>query len=151
MEIGLANLDDADLRDLLTVHQRRMVESSPPGTSFALDLTGLAHPDVSLFAARRDGKLLGAAALKQIEPRSGEIKSMRVVDRDLGTGVGFALLSHLIGVARDRDYRTLMLETGTGQGFAAANALYSRNGFVRRGPFADYAASDFNIFYERAL
>ena len=150
MEIGLANLDDADLRDLLTVHQRRMVESSPPGTSFALDLTRLAHPDVSLFAARRDGRLLGAAALKQIEPCSGEIKSMRVVDRDLGTGVGFALLSHLIGVARDRDYRTLMLETGTGQGFAAANALYSRNGFVRRGPFADYAASDFNIFYERA-
>ena len=151
MEIGLASLDDADLRDLLTMHQRRMVESSPPGTSFALDLTGLARPDVSLFAARRDGRLLGTAALKQIEPQSGEIKSMRVIDRELGTGVGFALLSYLIAVARDRGYRTLMLETGTGEGFAAANALYVRNGFVRRGPFADYAASDFNIFYERAL
>ena len=151
MEIGLASLDDADLRDLLTMHQRRMVESSLPGTSFALDLTGLASPNVSLFAARRDGRLLGTAALKQIEPRSGEVKSMRVVDRELGTGVGFALLSHLIAVARDRGYRTLMLETGTGEGFAAANALYVRNGFVRRGPFADYAASDFNIFYERAL
>ena len=151
MEIGLASLDDADLRDLLTMHQRRMVESSPPGTSFAVDLTGLARPDVSVFAARRDGRLLGAAALKQIEPRSGEIKSMRVVDRELGTGVGFALLSYLIAVARERGYRTLLLETGTGEGFAAANALYVRNGFVRRGPFADYAASDFNIFYERAL
>ena len=151
MEIGLASLDDADLRDLLTMHQRRMVESSPPGTSFALDLAGLARPDVSLFAARRDGRLLGTAALKQIEPRSGEIKSMRVVDRELGTGVGFALLSYLIAVARDRGYRTLILETGTGEGFAAANALYVRNGFVRRGPFANYAASDFNIFYERAL
>ncbi len=151
MEIGLASLDDADLRDLLTMHQRRMVESSPPGTSFALDLTGLARPDVSLFAARRDGRLLGTAALKQIEPRSGEIKSMRVVDRELGKGVGFALLSHLIAVARERGYRTLLLETGTGEGFAAANALYLRNGFVRRGPFADYKESDFNIFYERAL
>lgn len=151
MEIGLASLDDADLRDLLTMHQRRMVESSPPGTSFALDLTGLASPNVSLFAARRNGRLLGTAALKQIEPRSGEIKSMRVVDRELGTGVGFALLSYLIAVARDRGYRTLILETGTGEGFAAANALYVRNGFVRRGPFANYAASDFNIFYERAL
>jgi len=151
VEIGLANLDDADLRDLLTMHQRRMVESSPPGTSFALDLTGLASPNVSLFAARRNGGLLGTAALKQIEPRSGEIKSMRVIDRELGTGVGFALLSYLIAVARERGYRTLMLETGTGEGFAAANALYVRNGFVRRGPFADYAASDFNIFYERAL
>lgn len=151
MEIGLASLDDADLRDLLTMHQRRMVESSPPGTSFALDLTGLASPKVSLFAARRDGRLLGTAALKQIAPRSGEIKSMRVIDRELGTGVGFALLSYLIGVARDRGYRTLLLETGTGEGFAAANALYVRNGFVRRGRFADYAASDFNIFYERAL
>ena len=151
MEIGLASLDDADLRDLLTMHQRRMVECSPPGTSFALDLTGLASPNVSLFAARRNGRLLGTAALKQIEPRSGEIKSMRVVDRELGTGVGFALLSHLIAVARDRGYRTLMLETGTGEGFAAANALYVRNGFVRRGPFAHYTESDFNIFYERAL
>jgi GNAT superfamily N-acetyltransferase len=107
--------------------------------------------DEALSDAGIDPDALVERALKQIEPQSGEIKSMRVVDRELGTGVGFALLSYLIAAARERGYHTLLLETGTGAGFAAANALYVRNGFVRRGPFADYMASDFNIFYERAL
>ena len=76
---------------------------------------------------------------------------MRVADDALGSGVGLALLHHLMAVARGRGYETLLLETGTGAPFAAANALYLRNGFTRRGPFADYVASEFNIFYECRL
>ena len=151
MQIGIANLDDADTRALLALHQRRMSEASPPGTSFALDLSGLARADVTVFAARRGGGLLGVAALKRLDDASGEIKSMRVVDEALGSGVGYALLQHVIGVARGNGFSRLLLETGTGPSFDAAKALYSRNGFNRRGPFADYTASDFNIFYERAL
>lgn len=151
MKIGIASLDDPDTRALLAEHQRRMLDASPPGTSFALDLSGLAARGVTVFEARGAAGLLGVAALKQLDRQCGEIKSMRVAEVALGSGVGLALLRHLMAVARGRGYETLLLETGTGAPFAAANALYLRNGFTRRGPFADYVASEFNIFYECRL
>lgn len=150
MEIGVASLADADVRELLTLHQRRMFDASPPGTSFALDLAGLESADITIFSARRNGRLLGVAALRELGDSAAEIKSMRTADHALRGGVAQALLNHLATVARDRGLTRLLLETGTGPAFEAANALYRRNGFKRCGPFGAYAASNFNVFYERA-
>ena len=66
-------------------------------------------------------------------------------------GVGQALLDRIIGIARERGYRRVLLETGTGETFEPANRLYLRNGFTRCAPFGEYAETDFNIFYELAL
>jgi putative acetyltransferase len=44
-----------------------------------------------------------------------------------------------------------LLETGTGEAFAAAHALYLRNGFVWCGSFGDYQATAFNVFMCRDL
>jgi putative acetyltransferase len=41
-------------------------------------------------------------------------------------------------VARQRRYRRVSLETGTGYAFAPARALYEDAGFVRGAPFGDY-------------
>ena len=57
----------------------------------------------------------------------------------------------IIGAARARGYTQLFLETGSGGAFAAAHALYLRNGFRRCGAFADYAATDFNVFMVKNL
>ena len=77
MEVGVANFADADVRDLIALHQRQMYNASPPGTSFALDLSGLERPDVTVFDARQVGELLGIGALMQLSSAMGEIKSMR--------------------------------------------------------------------------
>lgn len=53
--------------------------------------------------------------------------------------------------ARERGYRRLYLETGTGAAFAAAHALYLRNGFEWGSRFGSYAATDFNAFMEKTL
>lgn len=151
MDIVLANLADADVRELITQHQRRMYEASPPGTSFALDLSGLVRPEVTVFEARDAGALLGVGALMALDATSGEIKSMRTADGALRRGVGQALLDHIVEIARGRGYACLLLETGTGEVFEPANRLYLRNGFVRRGPFGEYSETAFNIFYEKVL
>lgn len=151
MEIRVADLDDADVRELATSHQRRAYEASPPGTSFALDLTGLQRPEITLFEAREGERLLGIGALMALPDRTGEVKSMRTADDALRRGVGGALLAHIEAEARRRGYAKLVLETGTGATYAPANAMYQRFGFVRRGPFGDYAETGFNIFYEKPL
>jgi putative acetyltransferase len=48
------------------------------------------------------------------------------------------MVDHLVGVARERGYRRLSLETGSGPAFAAARRLYAAAGFTPCGPFAEY-------------
>ena len=66
---------------------------------------------------------------------------MHTAEAARGRGVGRRLVEHLVGVARERGFRRLSLETGSGPPFAAARGLYASAGFVPCGPFADYAAS----------
>ena len=151
MEIGIASLADADVRELVTRHQRLMYQASPPGTSFALDLSGLDRTDVTVFEAREDDSLMGIGALMELSADVGEIKSMRTEGSALRRGVGQALLDRIDATARERGYSRLLLETGTGEAFEPANRLYLRNGFTRCGAFGDYTETEFNIFYEKAL
>jgi putative acetyltransferase len=151
MRIQPGDLDDAQIRALLTEHLREMRGASPPGTSYALDLSGLQRPDISLYAAWRGDALLGVGALRELGPRHGEIKSMRTAAAHLGQGVGRALLEHLIGVAHARGYERVSLETGSGPVFEAALSLYRRRGFVPGGPFGDYRESPFNQFFHLEL
>ena len=52
----------------------------------------------------------------------------------------------LIGVARDRGYTRLSLETGSMAEFAPARSLCARAGFRYRGPFGDYSPSPNSVF-----
>lgn len=124
-----------------------MHEASPPGTSFALDLSGLQSPDVTVWSGWVGRRIAGIAALKDLRDGCGEVKSMRTHPDFLRQGVAAQLLEHLIQVARDRGMRRLSLETGTGPRFEPALALYRRRGFVSGPAFADYPRdSSFNQF-----
>jgi putative acetyltransferase len=58
-----------------------------------------------------------------------------------GRGVARALVDHVIGVARERGYRRLSLETGAGPAFAPARALYASASFTPCEAFGDYIPS----------
>ena len=146
MKIIPGQFDDPQVQALLRLHLAGMHASSPPGSVFALDLSGLQKPDISFFTAWRDGKLLGMGALKALDAETGEIKSMRTDPAALRSGVGAAILEHLIELARRRNYRRLSLETGSGPAFEAALALYRKRGFVNGEAFGGYTASAFNQF-----
>lgn len=149
--IRIGHLDDPQVIALLELHAREMSDHSPPGTCHFLDLSGLKTPDITFLSAWDDDTLLGVGALKQLDPLTGEVKSMRASEAARGRGVGFTILDHIVGLARDRGYTTLKLETGTGPLFEAAHALYRRYGFAPCPPFAGYVETDFNRFYALAL
>ncbi|MEZ4608475.1 MAG: GNAT family N-acetyltransferase [Deinococcales bacterium] len=67
--------------------------------------------------------------LKELDGRSGEIKSMRTADAYRRRGVASRVLEHIIQEAQKRQYDYLYLETGSMEEFAAAQALYTRYGF----------------------
>ncbi len=146
MTIAPADFDDPQILALLRLHLAHMHASSPPGTVFALDLSGLRAPDISVFAAWQDAALMGFGALKQLAPDHGELKSFRTHPDHLRKGVAARLLDHVIAEARSRGFRRLSLETGSGPEFEPALALYRRRGFAAGAPFCDYVVSDFNQF-----
>ncbi|KQM64468.1 acyltransferase [Sphingomonas sp. Leaf17] len=131
---------------LLTLHLTDMRSATDPAFAFALDETGLSAPDVTFWTAWRGTALAGFAALKRLDVDQAEVKSMRAAPGARRTGVGRALLAHLIAEARQRGHARLFLETGTTAAYAPAVALYRSAGFVDCDAFADYRPSPHNQF-----
>jgi GrpB-like predicted nucleotidyltransferase (UPF0157 family) len=136
---------------LLRTHLAAMHTNSPPGSVYALDLSGLQSDDVSFYTAWEGETLVGMGAIKRLSPTTAEIKSMRTHADYLRQGVAARILDHLLAVARSRGYRCMSLETGSGDAFEPALALYRRYGFVNGEAFGDYKSSDFNQFLHLAL
>lgn len=145
------DLSSVEVQALVAEHLAGMHANSPPGHVHALAIERLRGPGLTFWAAWIDGALCGCGAMKELDPRSGEVKSMRTRAAFVRRGVGQAILDEIVGTARARGYRRLLLETGTGAAFAAAHALYRRNGFEWCGAFGDYTATEFNVFMAKAL
>lgn len=135
-----------DVRALLATHLSFSRGVTPAEYSFALDVEELAEPSVVFFSARRDGALIGIAALKHLDRTRAELKSMHTREDERGRGVGRAVLGYILGFARDQGYEEISLETGTTEEFAAARALYAGSGFQPCPPFGGYRASPYNTF-----
>lgn len=149
-----AQIDDLrspDVQALIAEHLQGMHGSSPPGHVNALALDALRQPDVTFWSVWDGNALCGCGALRALDAKTGEVKSMRTRAAFLRHGVGQFVLDEIVRTARDRGYTHLFLETGTGPAFEPAHALYLRNGFTWCGAFGDYEATEFNVFMTRAL
>lgn len=151
MDIRVGEFDDPKVVALVRLHLEGMHANSPPGSVFALDLSGLQAPDVSFFVGWDSGEPVVMGALKALDAATGEIKSMRVQPGLAGRGLGAAMLEHLLAVAKARGYWRVSLETGSGEAFEPALGLYRKRGFVHGEPFGDYEQSAFNQFFHLDL
>jgi putative acetyltransferase len=147
-------VDDPRRADIVALLERHLAfahEHTPPEDVHALDLAGLLDPAVTFFSARRDGELLAIGAIKELDPRHGELKSMHTSAAVRRGGLGRAMVDHLVAVARDRGYERVSLETGTMDAFGPARSLYAASGFVACGPFGDYEPRPSSAFMTLAM
>lgn len=150
-DIRQDDLSGPEIQALLREHLAGMRADTPPESVHALPLEALRRPGITLWSVWQEGALCGCGALKTLDSRHGELKSMRTHADFLRQGVGQALLTHILGQARARGLQRLSLETGSGPSFAPAHALYRRNGFLPCGPFGDYRADPHSLFMSRRL
>ncbi|WP_420140375.1 GNAT family N-acetyltransferase [Sphingomonas sp.] len=150
-EVREDDLTNPQTRDLLALHLSGMHASSPHGHVFALDLSGLRAPDVTVWTAWVGERVAAVGALKMVSGDTAEVKSMRTHPEFLRKGAGAAVLETIISAAAARGVRRISLETGSGPAFAPALALYRRRGFVNGAAFGGYEPSDFNQFLHLEL
>jgi putative acetyltransferase len=103
------------------------------------EFTGLpgkyARPTGVVLIARDGDEAAGAIAYRMVEPGVCEMKRLYVRPAFRGSGLGRDLANELIEDARERGYRTMLLDTLASM--QSARALYRDLGFVPVAPYYD--------------
>lgn len=84
-------------------------------------------PEGIFIIAEHDGELVGTAGVKKLIGQTGLIKRFFVRKNLRGTGLALRLLNELIKQSKEKDFDTLILDTGKSN--HAANKFYSKHGF----------------------
>ena len=151
MEIKLDDLTGTEIAKLLNSHLTSMAEHSPPESIHALNLEELKNEDITFWSVWDGNELVGCGALKELDEKHGEVKSMKTSPRHLRKGVASRMLAHIINVAIARNYKKLSLETGSMDAFKPAQKLYESFGFQYCKPFADYKEDPNSVFMTKEL
>jgi len=140
------NFDNLEVNDLLKKHFIELRSVSPAGSTHVLDIDGLKDPSIKFWSLWVNNELVGCGALKFLEKKHGEFKSIRVADKFRKTGIGEKIIDYLIEEAKKLEVSKLSIETGAGNFFLPARKLFSKFGFKKCPPFAHYK-HDLNSCY----
>ncbi len=145
------DFDDARVVALLAGHFAAMRSTGPEESCHVMPLDAMREADLDFFAAWDGEALAGVGAVKRLDAAHGEIKSMHTAAAFRRRRVGQAILDHILAHAADLGLSRLSLETGAGEFFVPARALYARNGFTDCAPFGDYRPDPNSVFMTRPL
>jgi len=110
MEIIKDDLTGTEVAELLREHLHSMTLHSPPESIHALNIEALRKQEITFWSAWEGDELAGFGALKELDDRHAEIKSMRTALSHLRKGVAKRLLQHILDEARRRCYRRVSLK-----------------------------------------
>jgi len=144
------NFDNTEVNEMLIKHFIELRAVSPEGSAHVLDIKGLKDPTIKFWSLWEDNELMGSGALKFIEKKHGEFKSIRVNDKFRKKGNGIKVVNHLIDEAKKLKVKKLSLETGAGNFFVPARKLFDQCGFKVCEPFSHYK-KDINSVYMSML
>ncbi len=151
MKIVEGGLDHQQVLAMLRFHFDTNMAVTPPGSAHVFDVSRLKAPDVFFWSAWIGEMLMGVGALKLMGNDEGEIKSMHTLQTLRRSGVGGAMLRHIIDEAQKHGVKRLYLETGSFEFFAPARALYAKHGFKEYGPFGDYKPDPNSTFMMKEI
>ena len=141
------NFDNSEVNDLLKKHFVELRSVSPAGSTHVLDIDGLKDPSIKFWSLWENNELIGCGALKFLEKNHGEFKSIRVADQFRKKGSGERIINHLIVEAKKLNILKLSIETGAGEFFLPARSLFSKFGFKKCPPFANYKDDPNSCYY----
>jgi hypothetical protein len=79
VEIVVDDLTGPQIASFLDEHVREMLSITPPESKHALDLETLREPGITFWSVMDGGTVVGCGALKRLDARHAEVKSMRTL------------------------------------------------------------------------
>ena len=140
-----------ELALILQAHWEFCTSSTPIEHVYALDASKLFSPNITVYGARVDGKLLGLGALRKLEEGHAELKSMHTVAESRGLGVGRAIVAHIERFAKNEGISRISLETGATEPFKPARELYSSLGYQKCEAFGEYVLTEDNTCMSKLI
>jgi len=140
------NFDHPEVNELLAKHFIELRAASPEGSAHVLDITGLRVTSIKFWSLWENNKLLGCGALKFLDKKHGEFKSIRIHDSFRNQGNGIKIIHYLINEAKKLEIKRISVETGAGKFFEPARKLFKKCNFEPCEPFAHYKM-DVNSIY----
>ena len=132
------NFDNPKVNELLINHFKELRSVSPENSCHVLDIKGLKTENIKFWSLWEEDELVGCGALKFLEKKHGELKSIRIADTFRKKNYGKKIIEHLILEAKKLEITKLSLETGAGKFFDPARKLFRNCGFKVCDPFDDY-------------
>jgi putative acetyltransferase len=151
VKIVTDDLTGPEIARFLDEHVQEMLSITPPESKHALDLDGLRRPEITFWSVLDGDTVVGCGALKRLDARHAEVKSMRTASARKRGGIASLVLGHIITEARRMGFTRLSLETGSDEFFLPARRLYEKFGFRYCEPFADYRPDPLSVFMTRTL
>lgn len=139
--------DPAVIR-LLEASHALMNDLFPADGCHYLEVDDLCLPEITFLTVKDGAQIIGCGALST-KTNYGELKSMFVDPSARGKGAADMLITHITALAQSNGLSVLRLETG--EALTAAIKLYEKHGFLRRGPFGDYAEHPASTFMQRQI
>ena len=144
------NFDNPQVHELLIKHFIELRSVSPEGSAHVLDINGLKDSSIKFWSLWENDNLMGCGALKFLDKKHGEFKSIRVSDKFRNKKYGLKVINYLIKEAKKLKIKRLSLETGAGEFFSPARKLFVKCGFQVSEPFSHYK-KDINSVYMTML
>jgi putative acetyltransferase len=149
LKIAMEDPSQPDIIVLLRDGEEHSAKLYPAESNHHMPLNALRASNVRFLVVRdTNGRAVGTGALA-LNGAWAELKGMWVIPEARRLGVSKIILAALEARARSEGVRILRLETGVEN--HAALGLYTRAGFKRRDPFADYRADPLSVFMQKDL
>src|ERR1700744_4475028 len=136
-----------EVRTLVSELNETLLAQTPREHCHHLTVEQMAGADTTVWVARDNGKAIGCGALKRHGGGIGEVKRMYTQLAYRGQRLGSRIGALSEDQARADGLDKLVLETGDGEGYAAAWRVYERAGSTRCGGVLDYPDTKWSVFY----
>ena len=90
------NFDNPEVNQLLKKHFIELRSVSPEGSTHVLDIEGLQNKSIKFWSIYENDEVIGCGALKFLDPKHGEFKSIRVADPFRNKGYGKKIIKVLV-------------------------------------------------------
>ncbi|MFT5219820.1 MAG: putative acetyltransferase [Gammaproteobacteria bacterium] len=150
-DMHIEQIDPArfDAKKIIALSDEFYRDLYPPESSHLESSDDLQQSHVIFLGGFVDGQLVAsvAAKLMQDDGDYAEIKRLFVIETHRGMGLSIAIMNFIEAELERQGVRLLRLETGVEQ--PEAIMLYTKLGYLKRGPFGQYQDDPLSVFMEK--